>query len=293
MKCYVCSNDLIAVADKLYKCTSCKTLQRLNPEEYYQNILEVYNSKYFAERYESRYGRKASEDIENMRKITHRRLDTIENIYLREGECSGCGSGSCGGCYVRNFVSSLKNKSLLDIGCGIGVFIDMAKRRGFNIRGIDINKEILHLLPPDIRDRVIITDFANYETNEKFDIITIWYVIEHLPNPREVLRKVWGLLKYGGILAISTPNGNGFTQTFKPKFYYSLVPEDHIFEFSPDSLSILLKEENFKVIKIVNTGFHPDRVSRIPIIKNILELYQRITNVGDTFEIYAVKKVQI
>lgn len=292
MQCYICKNNLTYVADKLYKCFSCKTLQRSNPEEYYRSILEVYNSKYFNERYENRYGKKISEDIENMKKLANTRLDTIENIYLREGECSGCGSISCSGCYIRNFVSSLKNKSILDIGCGVGVFLDVAKRRGYDVKGVDINKEILHFLNPDIRDRVVITDFLNYETKEKFDIVTIWYVIEHLPNPREIIRKVWGLLKYGGILAISTPNGDGFTQRLKPKFYYSLVPEDHIFEFSQDSLSLLLKEERFKVVKIVNTGFHPERVSKLPIIKSILSVYQKIIQVGDTFEIYAVKKIE-
>lgn len=290
MKCYICSSDLINLTESLYKCNSCNTLQRGDLQKYYDSVRQIYNKDYYHHRYQCRYGKDIKDDIDNIRKLAIRRIEIIENIYLREGECNGCSKIECSNCYVRNFVSSLRNKKILDIGCGMGIFLEVAQARGYETKGIDINKNVLHLASSSVRDNILITDINLFEAKEKFDIITMWYVLEHLPNPEEVIEKVWSMLKYGGIFAVSTPNGYGATARFKPSWYYSIVPEDHIFEFNPKSLSILLTRNKFKVVKVVNTGFHPERITNIPVLKNLVGVYQRLIQVGDTFEIYSVKK---
>ncbi len=292
MKCIACdSNHLIKVHENLFKCKRCNTLQRENPDEYYKKIKTVYNDSYFSERYKKRHGKDIKQDIDNIKKIATRRIEIIENLLLRESECEGCNSINCDGCYVRNLVKSLKNRKLLDIGCGSGIFLEVAKSRGFKVKGIDFNKHILHILPENIKEDVIIGDFLSYETDEKFDVITMFFVLEHMPNVKEVLRKVWGMLKYGGILAISTPNGNGFTASLTPSNYYSLIPEDHLYEFSVKSLTNLLKKNNFRISRIINTGFHPERITNKKLVFPFVSLYQKIINLGDTFEVYAVKKL--
>ncbi|MCX8029591.1 MAG: class I SAM-dependent methyltransferase [Brevinematales bacterium] len=292
MNCHICESTKVKkLTTNLYKCEDCKTLQRSSPYEYYEEVKNLYNSTYYTQNYKNRYGKEIYEDIENVRKISNRRLDIIENLYLREGECNNCGTSNCSGCYVRNFVSSLKGKSLLDIGCGIGIFIEVAKYRGYQVKGIDINKDTLHIVPNNIRDNIFIIDINKFESKERFDIITLWYVIEHLPNPEDVIRKVWKMLKYGGILGISTPNGDGASARFKPDWYYSVIPQDHLFEFSPYSMSHLLSKNKFKVLKVVNTGYHPERIFKNPISRKIFEIYQTYIGLGDTFEIYASKKI--
>ncbi|MFN4245771.1 MAG: class I SAM-dependent methyltransferase [Brevinematia bacterium] len=290
MVCYICSSGVEEVYRKIYRCSKCFTLQRKDPFEYYSSVKGVYDSSYYRSRYFERYGKEISLDVENIRKMANKRMDTIENVYLREGECSGCSSFDCGSCYVRNFVSSLRGKRVLDVGCGIGVFLEVAKSRGYDIVGVDLNKDVLHIVSSSIRDNIVISSFEEFDTREKFDVVTMWYVLEHLPDPESVLKKAWNILKYGGVLAISTPNGNGASVRFKPRWYYSVIPEDHIFEFSVEGISIMLSRNNFKIVNVVNSGFHPERVVKLPILKNLFGIYQRIINLGDTFEVYAVKK---
>lgn len=292
MNCIACdSNHLTKVHENLLKCRKCNTLQRENPNEYYEKIKTVYNENYFSERYKKRHGKDIQQDVDNIKKIATRRIEIIENLLLRESECERCNSNSCDGCYVRNLVKSLKNRKLLDIGCGSGIFLEVAKSRSFKVKGIDFNTHILHILPESVREDVIIRDFLEYETDEKFDVVTMFFVIEHMPNVREVLNKVWKMLKYGGILAISTPNSNGFTASLKPENYYSIIPEDHLYEFSVKGLTNLLQKNNFRIAIIINTGFHPERVTNNKFLLPLVSLYQKIKNLGDTFEIYAVKKL--
>lgn len=290
MNCKICGAPANLVSGSLYKCNHCKTLQRVSPSDYYSSIKSVYDESYYDENYKKRYGKTLTQDIDNLRKIANNRLDVIENIYLREGECKGCSYNECSSCYVRNFVVSLKGRSLLDVGCGVGIFIEVAKSRGFDVWGVDINKNILHLVSKEIGSRIMINDFESFEINRKFDIITMWYVLEHLPDPEKIIAKVWNMLKYGGIFAVSTPNGDGASSRFNPEWYYSVVPKDHIFEFSPKSLSLLLSRNGFKVVRVINTGFHPERIVKVWGLRELFGLYQKIFNVGDTFEIYAVKK---
>lgn len=290
MRCYVCSSRLEKVAISLYRCSSCRTLQREKPEEYYLEVIKCYNDEYYGSGYTSRYGKDIGSDVEVMRRFAVRRMDVIENIYLREGECEGCGSSMCYGCFVRNFAFSLRRKRVLDIGCGVGVFIEVAKSRGYSVKGIDINGSVLGLVSEYVRGDVEVADIKKFESDEKFDIVTMWYVLEHLPDPESVIRKVWGLLRYGGVFALSTPNGDGASARFVPKWYYSAVPEDHIFEFSPSSLSHLLRRNGFTVRRVVNGGFHPERVVRIGFFREVFGFFQRVIGLGDTFEVYSVKR---
>ncbi|MEN2998913.1 MAG: class I SAM-dependent methyltransferase [Brevinematia bacterium] len=274
----------------MHKCFSCGTIQREDPIGYYNVVKTQYRGDYFGTRYSKRYGISLDDDFENLKKVSERRMDTIENLYLRLGECNRCVAEVCNACYVRNFVFSLRNRSLLDVGCGVGVFVETALRRGYDAKGIDINREILHLVGESVVDRVIIGDFSEFETDKKFDVITMWYTLEHLPAPEEAIKKVWNMLKYGGVFAISTPNCDGASAKFKTSWYYSILPEDHIFEFSPNSLRILLSRNGFSVVKVINTGFHPERVTNIPVLRELFGIYQKLFDIGDTFEIYSTKR---
>jgi len=292
MKCVACNSQALEeVWTNLLRCKNCGTLQRPNLMEYYENIKGIYSENYFFERYKKRYGRDLSNDLDDLRKVAVRRIEIIENLYLRESTCYKCKNLTCSGCHVADFIKSQVKKKLLDVGCGSGIFLDTAKSRGFKVRGVDFNKYVLHLLPDSVRNDVVISNFFEYTTNEMFDVVTMFFVIEHLPNVEEVLKKVWGMLKRGGILAISTPNGRGFTASLRPKKYYSIIPEDHLYEFSLDGMIKLLERNGYKVRRVVNTGFHPERVTDSKLFVPFIGFYQHLIGLGDTFEVYAAKSL--
>lgn len=290
MKCVACgSENFVYLSKDVLRCKNCKTLLRSNPEDYYKGIKKVYDKTYYDQKYLTRYGKSVEEDIPNIKKLAERRLNVIENTYLKEFECGSCSVNGCDDCSVRPRFSFVKKK-LLDIGCGMGVFLEVAMERGFYVKGIDVNKDILYVVNPEIRSYIQIVDVRDFNTSEVFDVITMWYVLEHVPDVESIIRKVWGMLKYGGVLAISTPNGFGATARYNLDWYLSALPEDHLYEFSHQGIIHLLERNNFVVRRIFNTGFHPERISKNFFIKNFFYFYQKLLNIGDTFEIYAVKR---
>ncbi|HEO66320.1 MAG TPA: class I SAM-dependent methyltransferase, partial [Spirochaetes bacterium] len=132
---------------------------------------------------------------------------------------------------------------------------------------------------------------------DKYDLIVAWYFIEHHKDFLATLDKIKSLLKKGGVLGLSTPNTHGTSFLNNPVKYISKIPKDHFIEFSPRSLSLLLKNEGFRVEKIVMTGLHFDRFTQwfgvsLPKyrwLKQFVLWVLKMIRFGDTFEIYARK----
>lgn len=107
--------------------------------------------------------------------------------------------------------TSLKEKKILDIGCGIGRFIAECAKYGADVEGIDPNHNLVELANRYYGVRVINDYFDSVEHSgllkkSSYDVIISLEIIEHVHKPYEFLRKVAELLKPGGYLVISTPN---------------------------------------------------------------------------------------
>jgi len=146
---------------------------------------------------------------------------------------------------------------LLDVGAGDGRFLATAQRAGYEVTGTEVSKAgatyaqergfNVHLGQ--------ITDLALPEAS--FDVATIWHVLEHVPDPRAVLRKVHALLRPGGILAVAAPNEENFfvRRRFgkvKANPFASLTfgGEIHLTYFQPATLRRTLRTAGFNLITI-------------------------------------------
>ncbi len=158
--------------------------------------------------------------------------------------------------YIKKFTS--KNK-LLDIGCGLGVFLKIAKSSGFNVSGNDISLyarkhltvEKIPLYQGSITENVLPLDF--------FDIVTAWDVFEHIPQVNKAFKAINRTLKKNGYLILTTPNTLSWDSKVSGKFWYGYkkIPE-HLIFFSPHSIKRVLEVNGFKVIKIQTWGFVRD-----------------------------------
>jgi len=84
-------------------------------------------------------------------------------------------------------------------------------------------------------------------TNERYDVITLIHVIEHLLDPLTTLRKCHDLLKPDGSLIISTPNSSGLGSRILKKYWRGWEPPRHIYLYNPDTLSTLVQKAGFKI----------------------------------------------
>ncbi len=151
---------------------------------------------------------------------------------------------------ISEFIFPFKNLEILDIGCAAGYFLEVAKRNGFNVYGIEISKEASAFANKEFGIKIIAPDLLSISSENKYDVITMFQVLEHLPFPKEQLMKVYDLLKPGGILFIEVPNFFSVDTLFDfeiKKRVFS-VPY-HLSLFSPRGLKQLINSVGFKIIE--------------------------------------------
>lgn len=147
----------------------------------------------------------------------------------------------------------LKHKptgKLLDVGCGNGVFIDYVKNNSnLEVVGTEINVDNVTYLTGKKGLDVRLGNLNEISfTNQEFDIITLWDVIEHLNDPNHTLAEIKKLLKPDGNLIIRVPNGNSVDFALFGKYWAGLDAPRHLYVFSKKSLSYLLSVHGFQII---------------------------------------------
>lgn len=174
---------------------------------------------------------------------------------------------------------------LLDIGCGRGQFLKIARDFGWAVMGLEPGREHAEYASEKLGMETVnaAVDKAMFDEGY-FDIITLWDIIEHLNNPKATLRRISHWLKPDGLLLIATPNHAslldflvcniyGGTGGFvKWPLHYFYVAE-HILYFTPKTLRDLMWRSGFQVIKELKTGTDIERyavASHIRVIAKVL-----------------------
>jgi len=141
-----------------------------------------------------------------------------------------------------------KTGVLLDVGAGIGIFVQIACEAGYQASGIEISAHAVTTGTTHNGISLVQGDFLTANLQDAhFDIVTFWHVFEHLLHPNDVLRKAHRILRPGGILVIALPNfGSLQAEIFRGRWYHLDVPR-HLFHFSPSTLQKLVRHSGFSV----------------------------------------------
>jgi len=240
-----------------------------------------YEKDYFFESYKQQYGKTYLEDFENIKEASKKRLKVIKNISPAQ---------------TQNRKEEDK-PSLLDIGCAYGPFLAAAKEEGFSPTGIDPAQDAVQYVNEKLGIKAIHSLFPAPSSlfPAPFDVITLWYVIEHFKNCVHVFEEIKKLLKPNGILAFSTPSFSGISGRVNINNFLSASPADHRTVWSPRMCKKALSNAGFKVKKIIITGHHPERfplIGKLAKNKNnffyrLLLAVSKLFKLGDTFEVYA------
>ena len=114
-----------------------------------------------------------------------------------------------------------KSPSLLDIGCGSGTFLDVCNKNGWRVEGVDPSPIVKRKVFEEYKIDVHQGDFNKIKFNKKFDIITMWGVLEHVPNPLLTMKKVRDLLNKGGMFVFEVPSANCLISDYLKKYNFS------------------------------------------------------------------------
>lgn len=203
---------------KLYKCSNCRLLFVFPTPQ----LIDVYDDNYFsgAERGFGYVDYDA--DKEPMISAFNYYIDLINNLGLSKGK-------------------------LLDIGVATGFFMSIAQKRGFEVAGIELSdfaakkgrENGLNVITGDLFT-------ANFGA-ESFDVVTLFDVLEHVPDPKRLIAEVTRVLRPNGLIIVNTPDAESLWAKFLGKRWQLIMPPEHINYFSPKNLSNYLMNNGYEV----------------------------------------------
>lgn len=265
--CPVCDRALRTLDNMNFlQCRSCGTVFNS------AHTLIEYSDTYFTSDYKIQYGKTYEEDYPAIRKFCDKRIERIKKIAIH-----------------------VRINSVLDVASALGFFLKAASDNGAgHCTGIEISKYACDYMKNNYPFSVKNESFEDFHSDEKYDLVTAWYFIEHSSDLVETVTKLSSLVKDGGVLAFSVPSAFSPLFKFNRKKFFETHPIDHSTDLTPKGVKIMLKKNGFKKIRVYPAAYHPERIMNrnsffFPIFSYFFKKYADFTAFSDTIEVYAVK----
>ena len=142
--------------------------------------------------------------------------------------------------------------SLLDIGCGTGDFLNTCKEGGWQVCGIEPNGKARSLAAQKLgkKDGLYSSlDELTQSQSQRFDIISLWHVLEHVPDLMTYIAEIKGLLNPNGVIVIAVPNYKSYDANYYGSDWAAFDVPRHLWHFSRDSIQSIFSKFDLKVIK--------------------------------------------
>ena len=271
-RCAVCGRLLPRVIARFerrtyYRCPDCRIIGLYR----FESRKNEYGPEYFDSEYRDQYGRSYLEDFPAIKAAAAPRLARIRR--------------------------RVSGGSLLDVGCAYGPFLQAAAESGFQAQGLDISPEAAGYVQNHLGIPAEAGSISESRMLEErmFDVVSLWYVIEHVPDLGDVLGILARSVRPGGVLAFSTPNSRGISGRRSLKGFLRASPGDHYTVWNPRCAAGILGRRGFRVFHTRITGHHPERfrfcggLRAGGLVYRGVMLFSRLFGLGDTFEIYATR----
>ncbi|MDP2035798.1 MAG: glycosyltransferase, partial [Ignavibacteria bacterium] len=191
--------------------------------------------------------------------------------------------------WIKEILQFTKPKgNILDIGCGWGAFLDNAQTYGFTPRGIEITKKGADFAKTKLHINATSDQFLDTQLEKgSFNVITLNHVLEHLPEPKMAVEKIFDLLIPGGLFCGIVPNVESLCSFFMGDSWEWLDPFYHYVHYSPATIKKHLEDTGFRIEKLYTASGDYNRTQLATVLKN----HYRPANQGMIPEI--VKKIEM
>jgi 2-polyprenyl-3-methyl-5-hydroxy-6-metoxy-1,4-benzoquinol methylase len=226
----------------IVKCNKCGFVY-VNPRIANEDLPRLYSSDYF---HNWEYGYKDYEATAHLRKKNFERWYKDIKPFLK-----------------------VEKGNALDIGCASGYFLEVLRNEGWKVQGIELDPTTIEVLKTK-NIPAYTKPFDTFESTEKFHLITLFDVLEHLPDIQDTFKRLSSLLHPDGIIALITPNADSTQHKLFGKRWFQLKPMEHIHYFSPSTLKRAAEPHDLKVVEIMKGGQYAD----VSFILNRLQQYE-------------------
>lgn len=251
-----------------YKCASCGSLMIL-PRPSKEAMRSVYGNDYLNKRLQPHAG------VDSRIRYAKEYRPTVYAEYTLSLEDLG--------------IKKTGMKSVLDFGCADGVFLEFAKTY-FNpttkLYGTDVSE---HMLEQAIRNGWNVIPLAALRTlKEKFDLITLWDVIEHLEDPGAVISELAGLLSPKGRILIQTPRFGMLAELFGDQWAH-LLPVQHVSVASKEGMERFVRRMGFRIETHRSFGANAPSTAVAQPYKSVFDQLAKKLDFGDV-QIVSVRR---
>jgi len=234
--CSLCKNDetkllLNKQGFSIVKCNKCGFVY-VNPRVHNEQLTEIYKHSYFQNK---DYGYTGYEQEKRLRVKNFERWIKDAASYMPVG----------------------RNIQALDVGCAAGYCLDVMKEKGWVAEGLELDEEMCESLYQrgDVVFRTALEDFTG---TRKYNVITLFDVIEHIPGIDAAFSKLSSLLEPDGIVIMVTPDHKSFQRKILKKKWFQYKPIEHIQYFDRESLQVFSQRNGLSMIYNTRCGQYAD-----------------------------------
>ena len=160
---------------------------------------------------------------------------------------------------LEDFQKYRRTNNIIDIGCGVGFFLEVAKRRGWNVYATEFSEKAISILEnkgiKTHAGQITMNMFAEVE----FDVVTSFEVLEHINNPNDEIKIIRHKLRKGGLFYFTTPNFNALSRIIFTKKWDVFGYPEHLCFYNSHSSDFFLKRNGFIKKRIQTTGISLSR----------------------------------
>lgn len=154
-----------------------------------------------------------------------------------------------------------ESKNILDVGCGTGDFLEICNSNNWNVVGVEPNESARKLSIKKLNASSKIYKDIFELKHEQFDVITLWHVLEHVPDLDAYILQLKKLLKPNGVLIVAVPNYKSYDALYYKQFWAAFDVPRHLWHFSQKSIQLLFSKEKLEVVKTLPMKFDSFYVS--------------------------------
>lgn len=205
----------------IVRCTRCD-LVFMNPRPDYQALKKFYEKNYYYD----------------------------ESLYDRANIVNACKIS-------QDIKRYLKPGSVIDIGCSKGFLLQLLKQQGFIPYGLEPSKDAIQFALKKFKIKIHQGYFDEFSFRpNSYNNLTAIDIIEHVPNPYKTLKKMYKILKTGGVLVVDTPNIASLFYTISRSRWMGFVLPFHLYYFNPKTLSYYINKAGFKQLAVETAHFN-------------------------------------
>ncbi|QKZ15649.1 methyltransferase domain-containing protein [Spirosoma sp. KUDC1026] len=145
-----------------------------------------------------------------------------------------------------NLINKLTGRvgEVLDIGCGTGSFLLACQQAGWNITGVEPDTDARKVAEEKL-SMPVEESIEMVEAKQNFDVISMWHVLEHMPDLNKVVSQLYSLLSNEGTVIIAVPNCASYDADYYKSYWAAYDVPRHFYHFTPDTITALFKKHGF------------------------------------------------